>query len=156
MPGKEGIGEGGEKHTVRLDPSGNVWASGVPLTKFDPETKKFTRFEEVNHAYDVKPDKNGDVWFTSRSPANKIGKVDGKTMKVTMWAPPTPNSFPRRLEIASDGMIWFDEFTAGKMGSFDPRRKPSRNIHYPVQILLRMGSASIRRVIFGTTRTTWT
>ncbi|MGD0964103.1 MAG: carboxypeptidase regulatory-like domain-containing protein [Candidatus Acidiferrales bacterium] len=120
-PGKEGIGEGGEKHTVRLDPSGNVWASGVPLTKFDPETRKFTRFEEVNHAYDVKPDKNGDVWFTSRSPLNKIGKVDGKTMKVTMYTPTTPNCYPRRLEIASDGVIWFGEFNAGKMGRFDPK-----------------------------------
>ena len=35
------------KHTLRLDPSGNVWSSGVPLTKFDPETRKFTHFDEV-------------------------------------------------------------------------------------------------------------
>src|SRR5580704_14243535 len=108
MPGKEGIAEGGEKHTVRLDPSGNVWASGVPLTKFDPETRKFTRFEEVTHAYDVKPDKNGDVWFTNPR-ANKIGKVDGKTMKVTMWTVPSADAYPRRMEIASDGTIWFGE-----------------------------------------------
>jgi virginiamycin B lyase len=130
-PGKEGIGEGGEKHTVRLDPSGNVWTSGVPLTKFDPETKKFTRFEEVNHAYDVKPDKNGDVWFTSRSPSDKIGKVDGKTMKVSIWTPPTPKSFPRRLEIASDGMIWFGEFNAGKMASFDPKTETFKEYPLP-------------------------
>jgi virginiamycin B lyase len=130
-PGKEGIGEGGEKHTVRLDPSGNVWTSGVPLTKFDPETKKFTRFEEVKHAYDVKPDKNGDVWFTSRVPLHDIGKVDGKTMKITTWTPPTPNSFPRRLEIASDGMIWFGEFNAGKMGRFDPRTETFKEYPLP-------------------------
>src|ERR1700690_2309034 len=46
LPGKENTGDGGQKHTVRFDPSGIVWASGVPLTKFDPETRKFTRFEE--------------------------------------------------------------------------------------------------------------
>ena len=51
-----------------------------PLTRFDPETGKFTHFEEGDYAYDVKPDNNGDVWFTSPR-ANKIGKVDGKTMK---------------------------------------------------------------------------
>ncbi len=130
-PGKEGIGEGGEKHTVRLDPSGNVWTSGVPLTKFDPETKKFTRFEEIKHAYDVKPDKNGDVWFTSRAPLHEIGKVDGKTMKVTTWTPPTPNSFPRRLEIAADGMIWFGEFNAGKMGRFDPKTETFKEYPLP-------------------------
>jgi virginiamycin B lyase len=128
--GKEGIAEGGEKHTVRLDPSGNVWASGVPLTKFDPETRKFTRFEEVTHAYDVKPDKNGDVWFTSPR-VNKIGKVDGKTMKVSQWAVTTPDAYPRRLEITPDGMIWFGEFNAGKMARFDPKTQTFKEYPLP-------------------------
>lgn len=130
LPGKEGITEGGEKHTVRLDPSGNVWASGVPLTKFDPETRKFTRFEEVTHAYDVKPDKNGDVWFTSPR-VNKIGKVDGKTMKVTMWTSPTPDSYPRRMEITPDGMVWFGEFNSGKMTRFDPKTQTFKEYQLP-------------------------
>lgn len=130
MPGKEGIAEGGEKHTVRLDPSGNVWASGVPLTKFDPETRKFTRFEEVTHAYDVKPDKNGDVWFTSPR-MNKIGKVDGKTMKLTMWTVPTADSYPRRMEITSDGMVWFGEFNSGKMVRFDPSTQTFKEYPLP-------------------------
>ncbi len=138
IPGKEGIGEGGSKHTVRLDPSGNVWGSGAPLTKFDPETRKYTRFEDVIFAYDVKPDKNGDVWFTTfganarygRDPGkssaetlskeNQIGKVDGKTMKVSEWTLPTDKSAPRRMEIAPDGMIWVGEFNGGKMARFDP------------------------------------
>jgi virginiamycin B lyase len=119
-PGKEGTEEGGEKHTVRLDPSGNAWSSGVPLTKFDPETKKFTHIDEEPRTYDVKPDKNGDVWFTAQN-KNKIGKVDGKTMKVTEWTMPTANSYPRRMEIAPDGMIWIGEFNAGKMARFDPK-----------------------------------
>ncbi len=109
-----------QKHTIRVDPSGTVWVTGSPFTKFDPETKKFTHFEEVAQSYDVKPDKNGDVWFTSLY-GHTIGKVDGKTMKVTQWAPPTPRSGPRRMEIAPDGMIWFDEFNAGKIARFDPK-----------------------------------
>jgi virginiamycin B lyase len=113
-------GTTGSKHTVRLDTAGRVWASGNPLTMFDPETEKFTRFPEVDFAYDVKPDKNGDVWFTNPL-QNKIGKVDGKTMKLVQWTSPTADSFPRRMEIASDGMIWFGEFRGGKMGRFDPK-----------------------------------
>jgi len=120
LPGKEGTIAGGSKHTVRIDPNGNAWSSGGPLTKFDPETRKFTHFEEVAFAYDVKPDKNGDVWFT-RSGSNQIGKVDGKTMKVSQWTMPSPKSFPRRMEIASDGMVWIGEFNAGKMARFDPK-----------------------------------
>ncbi len=120
LPGKEGTVEGGSKHTVRIDPSGNAWSSGGPLTKFDPETRKFTHFEDIPFAYDVKPDKNGDVWFTA-SGANKIGRVDGKTLKISLWTMPTPKSFPRRMEIASDGIVWIGEFTAGKMARFDPK-----------------------------------
>jgi len=129
-PGKEGLVNGGSKHTIRIDPSGNVWASGDPLTKFDPETRKFTRFEEAGSTYDVKPSKNGDVWFTSYR-LNKIGKIDGKTMKMSMWTMPTADSFPRRLEIASDGMIWIGEFNAGQMARFDPNTQTFREFPLP-------------------------
>jgi virginiamycin B lyase len=105
----------------------------VPLTKFDPETKKFTHFPEVAGAYDVKPDKNGDVWFTSPNgePGNTIGKVDGKTMKVTQWTVPTPKAFPRRLEIGADGIIWFTEFNIGKMGRFDSKTQTFEEFPLP-------------------------
>jgi virginiamycin B lyase len=119
LPGKEGVAAGGTKHTVRLDPSGNAWSSGYPLSKFDPKTKKFTHFDEVRNSYDVKPDKNGDVWFTSPGP-NKIGKVDGKTMKITQWVLPTPLASPRRLEIGPDGMIYAGEMHGGNIARFDP------------------------------------
>jgi virginiamycin B lyase len=128
--GEEGIDEGGEKHTIRLDPTGKVWSSGAPLTKFDPETREFTRFEEVAHAYDVKPDKKGNVWFTSPR-VNKIGEVDGKTQKVTTWTVTTPDAYPRRLEIAPDGTIWFGEFNAGKMGRFDPKTQIVKEYRLP-------------------------
>ena len=128
LPGKEGDGNGGNKHTIRFDTSGNVWCSGTPLTKFDPETRKFTRFDEFGFAYDVKPDKDGNVWFTG---SNRIGKVDGKTMKVSRWLMPTPNSFPRRMEIAPDGMIWVGEFNAGKMARFDPKTETFKEYQLP-------------------------
>ncbi len=65
IPGYSLGKRGGEKHTIRVDANGMVWVTGSPFSKFDPETKKFTHFEEVAQSYDVKPDKNGDVWFTS-------------------------------------------------------------------------------------------
>ena len=130
FPGKEGLLFGGQKHTLRLDPSGNVWSSGIPLTKFDPETGKFTRFTEVNATYDVKPDKHGDVWFTNPS-HNSIGKVDGKTMKITQWPSPTADSYPRRVEIGDDGMIYSGEFKAGKMLRFDPSAQTFQEFPLP-------------------------
>jgi virginiamycin B lyase len=131
LPGKEGIEDGGSKHTIRIDPSGKVWTSGVPLTRFDPETGKFTRFdEEGGYIYDVRPDKNGDVWFTNFF-ANKIGKVDAKTMKVSRWSLPTENSAPRRMEIGPDGMIYSGEFQGGKMARFDPKTQTFKEFPLP-------------------------
>ncbi|HWF38067.1 MAG TPA: carboxypeptidase regulatory-like domain-containing protein [Candidatus Acidoferrales bacterium] len=130
VAGKEGIEDGGSKHTVRIDRAGKVWVSGVPLVRFDPETEKFTRFIEGEYAYDVKPESNGDAWFTGPL-VNKIGKVDGKTLKVTQWTPPTANSFPRRMEIAADGTIWFGEFNSGKMGRFDPKMQTFKEYQLP-------------------------
>jgi virginiamycin B lyase len=130
LPGKEGISSAGQKHTLRLDASGNVWSSGIPLTKFDPETLKFTRFSEVAATYDVKPDKNGDVWFTDPF-TNTFGKVDGKTMKITRWNSPSADSYPRRLEMTADGVIFVGEFNAGKMIRFDPATQALKEIPLP-------------------------
>ncbi len=130
VPGENGIRGRGSKHTLRLDPSGNVWSSGVPLTKFDPETRKFTHYAEVPALYDVKPDKNGDVWFANPT-GNKIGKLDGKTSKVTQWGPPTVDSYPRRIEIGSDGLIYSGEFNGGKMIQFDPKTETLKEIQLP-------------------------
>jgi len=119
IPGKLGYGAG-SKHTVRLDPDGNAWSSGNPLTRLDRKTKKFTRFDEMASTYDVEVDGNGNIWFT-RPDTSQIGMVDWKTLKVSLWTPPTPNCFPRRMQIAADGIVWFGEFNAGKLGRFDPK-----------------------------------
>ncbi len=126
---KGGYGAG-SKHTLRFDPNGNVWSSGNPLTRLDKETGKFTRFPEVAAAYDVKPDKNGNIWFT-RQDTHQIGMVDWKTLKVSLFTPPTEKSFPRRLEIDDDGIVWFGEFTSGKMGRFDPKTQTFKEYPLP-------------------------
>jgi virginiamycin B lyase len=128
--GDDGVKGRGSKHTLRLDPAGNVWSSGVPLTKFDPETEKFTHYPEVPGLYDVKPDKNGDVWFAAPV-FNKIGKLDGKTMKVTQWTAPTADSYPRRLEIGNDGKVYSGEFNAGKLLELDPKTQTLKEYQLP-------------------------
>ena len=102
--------------------AGSCGPAAAPLTRFDPETKKFTRIEDAGRGlvYDVKPDKNGDAWYTNPG-TNEIGKVDGKTLKVTKWTMPSEKCYPRRLEIAADGIIWVGEFNTGKMARFDPK-----------------------------------
>ena len=107
--------------------SGNVWITRLSADKFDPETKKFTRFEEVKDSYDVKQDKNGDVWFT-RLFGSKIGKVDGKTMKVTQWDSPTPGGGPGGWKSRPMASFGSTSSMPGKWPDSIRRRKPSRNI----------------------------
>jgi len=124
----------GQKHTVRVDRAGNAWASGVPLTKFDPRTGKYTHFTDAAVAYDVKIAPNQDVWFTFPG-ANRIGRVDAKTLKVAMWPLPTPNMYPRRMEIGPDGMVWVGEsgfpFSVGKMARFNPKTEEFKEYPLP-------------------------
>jgi virginiamycin B lyase len=112
--------KGGTKNTVRIDASGNIWSGGVPLTRFDPKSRRFTRVTKVPAAYDLELDTEGNAWFTDPV-MNRIGRVDGKTLAVSQWELPTPDAGPRRLQIAHDGMIWIAEVNAGKLARFEPK-----------------------------------
>jgi virginiamycin B lyase len=131
LPGKEGTEDGGSKHTLRFEPNGVVWASGGMLSRYDPETGKFMHFaKDDGYVYDVKLDKNNDVWFTSPF-ANKIGKVDAKTLKVTQWTVPTADAHPRRMEVGPDGMIYVGEFGGAKMAQFNPKTETFKEFPLP-------------------------
>lgn len=130
IPGREGILSGGSKHTVGIDSKGYIWASGGPLTRFDPETQKFTRFEEVPTCYQVFVDRQDNAWFTEMVSGGKIGKVDAKTGKVTKYTLPDTDYRPHRLTIDSQGIVWFDGHT-DKLMRFDPKTETFKEFPLP-------------------------
>jgi virginiamycin B lyase len=131
IAGKEGTVAGGSKHTLRIDAQGRVWATGGPLTVFDPKTREFTQIKEVPSAYGLALDKSGNCWFAEFVPNGKIGRAAAKTLKVTKWQPPTPDARPRRIQIDKDGSVWFAEFQAGKIGHFDPKTEKFQEFALP-------------------------
>ena len=133
QPGMEGLEDGGSKHTVRVDPSGKVWGTAVrsSLTAFDPKTREFTHFRDVQSPYGVEIDKQGNPWFAEFRDGGAIGKVDSKTGKVYKWNPPTPNGWPRRIEIDSNGIVWFAEYRGGKIARFDPKTEIFKEFQLP-------------------------
>jgi virginiamycin B lyase len=131
VPGKEGVTAGGDKHTLRVDAQGRVWATGRPMTVFDPKTGKYTSFKEIPTAYGLALDKDGNCWFAEYAENGKIGKIDGKTLKVTKWALPTADGRPRRIQIDSDGTVWFAEFKSGAIGRFDPKTETIKEFPLP-------------------------
>lgn len=124
LPGHEGTTIGGEIHTARIDARGNVWLTGKPFRRFDPETNKFTRYDqEVPTSYGQVFDKDGNLWITEQTLNGKVCKVDVRTGKITKYAPTADpaNLFPHRIDIDSQGTIWITERRGDKLGSLDPK-----------------------------------
>jgi len=132
-PGLEGLEDGGSKHTVRVDSQGRVWATAVfsNLTVYDPKNNEFSHFQDAFSPYGVELDKANNVWFAEFRPGGKIGMVDAKTGKVTRWDPPAKDGWPRRIEIDTDGMVWFAEYEGGIIGRFDPRTQTFKEFPLP-------------------------
>jgi virginiamycin B lyase len=117
------------KHTIRVHPDGSIWSTGG-LTRFDPKTQTYTHIPEVPTSYGIALDNAGTVWFTEMTRTGAIGKVDPKTLKVTKYIPPTRDR-PRRMQIDSEGMIWFCVFDAGKITRFDPKTENFKEFVLP-------------------------
>ena len=120
-----------DKHTIRMDHDGNLWTSETALSKFDPQTGKFTHFLGGSlSSYGITVAKDGNVWFCVLRKDGKIGRVDPKTDKVTQWSPPTQGT-PQRLQITDDGIVWFGERTGNKLGRFDPKTETFKEYDLP-------------------------
>ena len=131
-PLKPGIGtERGSKHTVRVDAEGIVWATGSPFSRFDPQTETFREFPDIPTSYGIALAADGTVWFTEFTLQGKVGKVNPRTLEVTKYTLPTPNARPRRIQIDTDGTVWFAEYAAGQIGRLDPRTGNIREYPLP-------------------------
>ena len=92
--------------------------SGSPFSSFDPQTKKFTHYDEVPSTYGVIIDNQGNTWFAVFTKDGAIGKVDAKTGKVTVW--PTNSGPAQRLQVDADGTVWFSGRPRNNIGRLDP------------------------------------
>lgn len=57
---------------------------------------------------------NGIVWFTD-PPTDRIGRLDPTTGQFTMYAVPTPDSWPLGIAAGPDGALWFTERSADRV-----------------------------------------
>src|SRR5262249_20938452 len=99
---------------------GNLWSTGSPFTKFDVKAGKFTgEFMDAPDTYGVAKAPDGNMWFAVTGRGGAIGYVDQKTGKVSRW--PTPGGEGQRIQVDSDGIVWFTGRTRKTIGSFDPK-----------------------------------
>jgi streptogramin lyase len=131
---------------VAAAPDGTAWFPGgesLLIFKVDPETGRVTASPMypgyypdqkssgiIQFSYNATPVGHSTYGLAADSKSNiyicdivggNIGKIDGKTGKVTLYKTPTLNSGPRRISVDSQDRVWFGEYYADKLGMFDPK-----------------------------------
>ena len=97
---------------------------GLPLANWFPIDEKSSGVP-LPYGIDITP--NGDIWF-ARLHADSIGKIDAKTLTITMYD--TPFVGPRRLRTDSKGNLWIAAFPESMIVKFDLKLKFSLITHY--------------------------
>jgi virginiamycin B lyase len=131
---------------VAAAPDGTAWFPGgesLLIFKVDPATELVSEYPMypdyhpdekssgiIQFSYNEKPVGHSTYGLAADSKSNiyicdivggNIGKIDGKTGKVTLYKTPTLNSGPRRVSVDSQDRVWFGEYYANKIGMFDPK-----------------------------------
>jgi len=131
---------------VAAAPDGTAWFPGgesLLIFKVDPATNQVSEYPMypdyhpdekssgiIQFAYNATPSGHSTYGLAADSKSNvyicdivggNIGKIDGKTGKVTLYKTPTLNSGPRRVSVDSQDRVWFGEYYANKLGMFDPK-----------------------------------
>jgi len=131
---------------VAAAPDGTAWFPGgenLLIFKLDPENGRITTYPMypdfqpdkkssgiIQLSYSEKPNGHSTYGLAADSKSNvyicdivggNIGKIDGKTGKVTLFKTPTLNSGPRRMSVDSQDRVWFGEYYANKLGMFDTK-----------------------------------
>jgi virginiamycin B lyase len=113
------------------DVDGKVWTNDVnrhAILRLDLASGTFESIDPFNsiagehtHApYGMMTDAENNLYFLDFGDEN-IGRVDAKTLKVTLYPTPTAYSRPRRGMLDAAGQLWFAEFAANAIGMFDTK-----------------------------------
>jgi virginiamycin B lyase len=102
---------------------------GLPLANLFSIDEQSTGVP-LPYGIDITP--NGDIWF-ARLHTDSIGKIDAKTLAITMYD--TPFKGPRRLRSDSQGNLWIAAFPESMIVKFDPKTELFSNYPLPVKPL---------------------
>ena len=72
--------------------------------------------------YGIKRDVNNQPWIVLLG-TNKLATIDPKTLVLEEIDLPRANTRPRRLEITSDGKVWYVDYNEGFLGSYNPENQ---------------------------------
>jgi len=118
-------------HTIRVDSKGIVWFTIIvtdQVGRLDPKTgdvkvialpnglSKSISPNDAPYGIDVDP-KDGTVWY-AKLYADRIGRIDPVTLKVSEWDAPVKG--PRRMRFDRDGNLWVTGYSEGQIARITP------------------------------------
>lgn len=114
---------------VALEFFGKYWPKENLPVKLSPHRWSQGRgFVNLPYGIDVNP-KDGSIWY-SKLFANKIGRIDAKTLAIVEYD--TPLGGPRRPRFDRDGILWIPAFDDSALLRFDPATKKFETFRLPV------------------------
>jgi virginiamycin B lyase len=82
--------------------------------------------------YDIPSDSQNNLWILEfGGTGKKIGKVDAKTGKMTTWTSQHVRPRNRRGHFDENGVLWFAQYNANAIASFDPKTEKLTEIQMP-------------------------
>ncbi|MEM8769147.1 MAG: cytochrome C [Pseudomonadota bacterium] len=117
--------EARDPHTGEFDAQGRFWFTlqhSNRVGRLDPASGDIQLIEldrPRSRPYGIKIDRAGDVWVACNG-GPCLYHLDGKSMAATRIDLPNQESHVRRLDIAADGIIWYVNSGAGRLGRYDP------------------------------------
>jgi virginiamycin B lyase len=112
---------------------GKIWtnnAGNQELYRIDLASGKYETFAPMkeittpgNHTiYGIASDSRNNIWFMEFQD-NYIGKIDAKTLALSLYRAPTGRSRNRRGIMDAQDRLWFAEYRGNKIGVFDTREE---------------------------------
>ena len=115
-----------DPHTFAFDKDGNIWFTaqgGNGVGHFNVETGE-TRVIQVPteraRPYGIRMAPDQETPWIALFGTNKIATVNPETMELMEIELPREEIRPRRLDVTSDGNVWYGDYATGKIGKYNP------------------------------------
>jgi virginiamycin B lyase len=121
-------------NTATFDRRGVLWFTGQSgiYGRLDPKEGKVRVFTAPRGAgpYGITTTPGGAVYYASLA-GSYLGRIDVRRGTATVLRPPTRDQGARRVWSDARGRLWISEWTAGKLGRYDPRTRRWREWRLP-------------------------
>lgn len=115
-----------DPHTFAFDKDGNLWFTaqgGNGVGHFNVstgESKIFPVQTERARPYGIRMAPGNERPWVALFGTNKIATIDPVTMELEEIELPRETIRPRRVDVTSDGRVWWGDYTSGSIGVYDP------------------------------------